>query len=280
MSNCSWPEQDAVDEWLEKNQINVTHHQAMELKSAVSKYRINIQQTSNSLIAEAAKQFRTYEMYHREKGTEDSLQKAEVNREIAEKLETSLTSGFTPMITKHAHDREVARLGAIIENHMDDSTWLLRQLGVCRESKEDNHYSLRLPGCRIDKLKVLARLASKQSTDDSHGVNRGSTRPPMLAITPPDKFIDFQLPNREVPAPELDNVHDENKIGRGLKTPVVWFADSSEPPYIVWKHIDGPLLVCKDGTPHWLTLRERFLLFIGKTTIEELNEKHRQSGMV
>ena len=28
-------------------------------------------------------------------------------------------------------------------------------------------------------------------------------------------------------------------------------------PHINWNHIDGPLLTCRDGTPHWLTVTER-----------------------
>jgi len=43
-------------------------------------------------------------------------------------------------------------------------------------------------------------------------------------------------------------------------------------PFIQWNHVDGPLLVCSSGHPHWLTLWERFQLFLGLTTIEKLND--------
>lgn len=42
-------------------------------------------------------------------------------------------------------------------------------------------------------------------------------------------------------------------------------------PFVKWKHVDGPLLCRCDGTIHWLTLKERFLLWIGKITIESLD---------
>lgn len=45
-------------------------------------------------------------------------------------------------------------------------------------------------------------------------------------------------------------------------------------PHINWKHIDGPLLTCRDGTPHWLTMAERLWLKLGLTTIEQLDAKH------
>jgi hypothetical protein len=48
-------------------------------------------------------------------------------------------------------------------------------------------------------------------------------------------------------------------------------------PWIKWNHIDGPLLVCRDGTPHWLTLWERLLLRIGLTDVVKLDKKHRRS---
>lgn len=44
-------------------------------------------------------------------------------------------------------------------------------------------------------------------------------------------------------------------------------------PHINWKHIDGPLLTCRDGTPHWLTYRERIAMFFGRTTIEALEKR-------
>jgi hypothetical protein len=51
-------------------------------------------------------------------------------------------------------------------------------------------------------------------------------------------------------------------------------ADSK--PHIKWNHIDGPLLFCRDGTPHWLTIRERLWLRMGLTNINQLDEKYCQ----
>lgn len=36
----TWPEQDAVDAWLKKHKISVSHQGALELKRAVTKYRV------------------------------------------------------------------------------------------------------------------------------------------------------------------------------------------------------------------------------------------------
>lgn len=46
-------------------------------------------------------------------------------------------------------------------------------------------------------------------------------------------------------------------------------------PYIKAKHIDGPLLVYRDGQMHWLTLWERFLFLFGWTDAEKLERKRR-----
>lgn len=48
-------------------------------------------------------------------------------------------------------------------------------------------------------------------------------------------------------------------------------------PVIVWKHIDGPLLYTSDCGLHWLTLWERFQMFMGWTDIHALDRKHRRS---
>lgn len=48
-------------------------------------------------------------------------------------------------------------------------------------------------------------------------------------------------------------------------------------PEIQWNHIDGPLLHCRDGSLHWLTLLERLWLKTGLVTIEQLDEKYCQS---
>jgi len=46
-------------------------------------------------------------------------------------------------------------------------------------------------------------------------------------------------------------------------------------PSFVMKHIDGPLLVFRDGQMHWLTLWERFLVWAGRQTAESLERKRR-----
>jgi hypothetical protein len=46
-------------------------------------------------------------------------------------------------------------------------------------------------------------------------------------------------------------------------------------PRIHGSHIDGPLLVFSDGQIHWLTLRERIVLWLGLTNAEKLQEEHR-----
>ncbi len=45
-------------------------------------------------------------------------------------------------------------------------------------------------------------------------------------------------------------------------------------PIINWYHVDGPLLTCSDGTPHWLTKAEMFHLKFGFTSIDKLNKLH------
>lgn len=45
-------------------------------------------------------------------------------------------------------------------------------------------------------------------------------------------------------------------------------------PCVQWNHVDGPLLVCRDGTPHWLTLWERMALRAGLTTMDALDRRH------
>lgn len=41
-------------------------------------------------------------------------------------------------------------------------------------------------------------------------------------------------------------------------------------------HIDGPLLTCTDGTPHFLTLIERLMLSLHLTSVEVLDLVHRK----
>ena len=43
----------------------------------------------------------------------------------------------------------------------------------------------------------------------------------------------------------------------------------TEGPHIQWNHIDGPLMTWA-GLMHWLTWRERFSLWIGSRTIDEV----------
>lgn len=45
-------------------------------------------------------------------------------------------------------------------------------------------------------------------------------------------------------------------------------------PHIKWNHVDGPLLICADGTPHFLTMQERLWLRFGFTSIEALDKNH------
>jgi hypothetical protein len=52
------------------------------------------------------------------------------------------------------------------------------------------------------------------------------------------------------------------------------FAATSR-PYIKARHIDGPLLVMRNGEMHWLTWRERLLLWLGKTDALALERKYR-----
>lgn len=45
-------------------------------------------------------------------------------------------------------------------------------------------------------------------------------------------------------------------------------------PKIFWKHIDGPVLHLTDASVHWLTYKERFLLFFKLTSIQKLDFKY------
>lgn len=53
--------------------------------------------------------------------------------------------------------RESDRCGAIIENHIDDMTWVLRQFGILGQDELPG--TLWRSGCRIDKDKVKERFA-------------------------------------------------------------------------------------------------------------------------
>jgi hypothetical protein len=53
--------------------------------------------------------------------------------------------------------------------------------------------------------------------------------------------------------------------------------DCSEPrePFIQWNHVDGPLLCCSDSSLHWITWRERLMLWLGLTTVARIDAKRR-----
>lgn len=70
-----------------------------------------------------------------------------------------------PVFTKHDMDRETARLGALIELHMDDSTKLLKMLGVADETKENDHWHYRKE-CFVDFDKVSAAVKDAVGGDD------------------------------------------------------------------------------------------------------------------
>lgn len=46
-------------------------------------------------------------------------------------------------------------------------------------------------------------------------------------------------------------------------------------PHIVAKHIDGPMLIFRDGQLHWLTSWERILFALGLTNAEKIERKRR-----
>ena len=48
-------------------------------------------------------------------------------------------------------------------------------------------------------------------------------------------------------------------------------------PHINWNHVDGPLLTCRDATPHFLTKVESCWMEIGFTSIDLLDEKYTRS---
>ena len=45
-------------------------------------------------------------------------------------------------------------------------------------------------------------------------------------------------------------------------------------PSITWNHVDGTLLTCRDGTPHWLSLWEKLSLRAGLISLEDLDRKY------
>lgn len=53
----------------------------------------------------------------------------------------------------------------------------------------------------------------------------------------------------------------------------VGFSADAEPE-IVWNHIDGPLLYCRNGAMHWLTWRDRLRFWMGLDDIYSLERKY------
>ena len=53
----------------------------------------------------------------------------------------------------------------------------------------------------------------------------------------------------------------------------VQFSPTAE-PWIMWDHVDGPLLHLRDNTLHWLTLWERFQCWAGFADAYTLEYKH------
>ena len=46
-------------------------------------------------------------------------------------------------------------------------------------------------------------------------------------------------------------------------------------PHIQWGHVDGPLLVFRDGQLHWLTLWERIAVWLGWANAISIERKRR-----
>lgn len=47
-------------------------------------------------------------------------------------------------------------------------------------------------------------------------------------------------------------------------------------PYVKWDHIDGPLLICRDGQLHWLTWRERIWAWWTSAEAEAIEKRVRR----
>lgn len=65
-------------------------------------------------------------------------------------------------------------------------------------------------------------------------------------------------------------VQDYIDTGSGVAVPFIPDAK----PQIRWKHIDGPMLVLRNATLHWLTWRERFRCWLGLDDAFSLERKH------
>lgn len=44
-------------------------------------------------------------------------------------------------------------------------------------------------------------------------------------------------------------------------------------PSVVWKHVDGPMMVRRDHTLKWLTMRERFMHWIGAWSLLDIEAR-------
>lgn len=49
-------------------------------------------------------------------------------------------------------------------------------------------------------------------------------------------------------------------------------ADTHRVPEVVLRHVDGPYLLCRDGSMRWLTLWERILFFLKVTDASTLDK--------
>jgi hypothetical protein len=61
-----------------------------------------------------------------------------------------------------------------------------------------------------------------------------------------------------------DYVYSESGVG--------YPADAD--PAINWNHVDGPLLYCRNGAIHWLTIVDRFRFWMGWDDIYSLERKY------
>ena len=81
---------DVSDEVIERFQAAHGTPSALRWLSRRLEDALSASRKERLLLTEAAALFRYYEEYHRQKGTEESLQKAERNRLMAEKLESAV----------------------------------------------------------------------------------------------------------------------------------------------------------------------------------------------
>lgn len=53
--------------------------------------------------------------------------------------------------------------------------------------------------------------------------------------------------------------------------------DPFEVPAVIWSHYKGPVLLCSDGSIHFLTWLERAKLEFGWVSVKELDLKYRKT---